>query len=251
MSIKLKRIVVAVGLLGLTPMFVGCAATQVAISKRDLDVQTKMSATIFLDPVKESERTILVQVRNTSDQQSLDVAPELKNAVAAKGYRIVTDPDQAHYMLQANVLYVGKVSPTAAQTALHGGYGGALGAGMGVAAAAYATGHGNDRGLVAAGLIGMLGDTVANAMVKDVYYSVVTDIQLKERARSGTMVNIDSKHNLAQGTSGSSQSTFKEQTDWKAYQTRVVSTANKVNLEFDEASPALRSGLVRSLAGLF
>jgi dynactin complex subunit len=45
-------------------------------------------------------------------------------------------------------------------------------------------------------------------------------------------------------------STYSEQSDWKTYQTRVVSTANKVNLEFEEAVGELRAGLVRSLTGL-
>jgi hypothetical protein len=40
-------------------------------------------------------------------------------------------------------------------------------------------------------------------------------------------------------------------TDYKSYRTRVVSTANKVNLNYEEAAPALTEGLTRSLAGLF
>ncbi|WP_368622962.1 complement resistance protein TraT [Paraburkholderia sp. BR13444] len=43
--------------------------------------------------------------------------------------------------------------------------------------------------------------------------------------------------------------------DWPAcsrtYQTRILSVANKVNLEFAEAAPPLRSGLVRVIAGPF
>ena len=50
----------AVGVTMSAVLLSGCAATQVAISKRNLDVQTKMSATIFLDPVKESRRTVFV-----------------------------------------------------------------------------------------------------------------------------------------------------------------------------------------------
>ena len=120
-----------------------------------------------------------------------------------------------------------------------------------MAALAYAAGHRNDQGLVGAGFLGAVGNTIANAMVKDVYFSIVTDIQIKERAGNGTRVNFDSRHTLAQGTSGASQSSFNEISDWKTYQTRVISTANKVNLEFDEAVPELRTGLVRSLAGIF
>ncbi len=49
----------------------GCAATHVAISKRDLDVQTKMSDTVFLDPVGADRKTVFVQIRNTSDKPEL------------------------------------------------------------------------------------------------------------------------------------------------------------------------------------
>ena len=40
-------------------------------------------------------------------------------------------------------------------------------------------------------------------------------------------------------------------TNMKRFRTRVVSTARKVNLQFKEAYPALRNGLVQALAGLF
>jgi hypothetical protein len=40
-------------------------------------------------------------------------------------------------------------------------------------------------------------------------------------------------------------------TKFKKYRTRVVSTANKVNLEYEEAAPALTQGLAKSLSGLF
>jgi hypothetical protein len=51
--------------------------------------------------------------------------------LVAKGYRLVTDPDQAHYRLQVNVLYVGKASQAAIDQAVYGGFGGPL-AGMAV-----------------------------------------------------------------------------------------------------------------------
>lgn len=35
----------------------GCAATHTAIAKRDLDVQNKMTDTIFLDPVGPAQKT--------------------------------------------------------------------------------------------------------------------------------------------------------------------------------------------------
>ncbi|NVI05502.1 complement resistance protein TraT [Paraburkholderia youngii] len=38
---------------------------------------------------------------------------------------------------------------------------------------------------------------------------------------------------------------------FSTYQTRILSVANKVNLDFAEAAPPLRSGLVRVIAGPF
>ncbi len=224
----------------------GCAATQVAIAKRDLDVQTKMSASIFLDPVAPEEMTVFVQVRNTSDKQELDLAPDIAAAVQAKGYRIVRDPKQAKYYLQANVLQVGKTDPTAIQQQLGSGYGGAM-AGLAVAGA---TG-GNGRQIMGGALLGGMAEVVAGSLVKDVYFSIVTDLQIKERLDSGKKATLNSSHANKQGISGSENVTYTDQVDMKTYQTRIVSTANKMNLEFSEAAPALRSGLTRALSGLF
>lgn len=231
----------------------GCAATQTAIAKRDLDVQTKMSATIFLDPVPSEQMKVFVQVRNTSDQPGFDLAPDIVNAVTAKGYTVVRDPKQAKYYLQANVLYVGKTDKTAIQQQLGGGYGAGLsGAATGMQlATATAGNYGPSSGALAAGglLVGVA-EVVAGSLVKDVYYSIVTDVQIKERLDGGKRAYLNSNHNNSQGTSGTETVSFADEVDMKTYQTRIVSTANKVNLEFTEAVPALRSGLTRALSGV-
>lgn len=229
----------------------GCAATQVAISKRNLDVQTKMSDTVFLDPVGTDKKTIFLQIRNTSDKPDLSVNDEVAAALVAKGYRVEENPDEAHYILQANILQVGKTAPTAMEAAINQGYGvsaagGALlGAGIGYA------GGSSGRGIAAAGLVGALAEGIAGAAVKDVYFSMITDLQIKERISGNGKARVDSQHNLRQGNSGSSQVTYAEDSSYKAYQTRIGSTANKVNLEFEEALPELKRGLVNSIAGLF
>lgn len=227
----------------------GCAATQVAISKRDLDVQTKMSDTVFLDPVGADKKTIFVQIRNTSDKPDLSVHDEIVAALGAKGYQVLQDPDAAHYILQANILQVGKASPSAIEATMQQGYGvsaaGGLVLGSGVA---YATGA-SGRGIAAAGLLGAVAETIAGAAVKDVYFSMITDLQLKERMRGKATVN--SRHNLRQGNSGGTQVSYDEESEYKSYQTRIGSTANKVNLDFEEALPELKKGLVTSISGLF
>ena len=110
-------------------MLSGCAATQTAIAKKNLDVQTKMSDAVFLEPVAPDQRIVFVQVRNTSDKENFDIETPIKSAIAAKGYRVTDNPEEAYYKLQAQVLSVSKSSPTAAEAALNDGFGGtALGA---------------------------------------------------------------------------------------------------------------------------
>ena len=205
-------------LLATAVLLSGCAATHVAISKRDLDVQTKMSSTIFLDPVAKNKQTIYLQVRNTSDKSDLKIEDSIRSGITGRGFKIVTDAGQAHYMLQVNVLQAGKIDPAAAQAAFGAGYGGAM---AGVLAGAAAGGSGRD--MATGGLFGGIIETVSGAFVKDVTYSIITDLQISERNGGG----------------------------WKRYQTRVLSTANKVNLEFPEAQPSLEKGLIASISGLF
>ena len=126
-----------------------------------------MSDTIFLDPVGASKRTVFVQVRNTTDKQEIDIQNSLANKLQGKGYKLLDDPDLAHYLLQVNVLQAGKSDPSAAKQALASGYGGAL---LG-ATAGYAAG-GTGKGIASAGLIGGAVELVANSLVKDVTFSL-------------------------------------------------------------------------------
>jgi len=231
----------------------GCKALHTSIAKKDLDVQTKMSDTIFLDPVGPDKKVIYIEVKNTSDKDNFDIETPIKAAIAKRGYRVTDDPEEAHYRLQANVLSVAKASPTAAEAALGGGYGGALaggalGAGVGLATHG---GIGGGSGGLIGSFVGGLTETVADAFVKDVTFMAVTDVQLVEKAPKGVIVRSDSQQNLAQGMAGTQRQTFSEVGKLKKYRTRVVSTANKANLEYEEAEALLTKGLVRSLSNLF
>ena len=67
----------------------GCGALHTAVAKRNLDVQTKMSSSIFLDPVEPEQRTIFVDIRNTSDKPEFDLKPQVVQSLQAwlSGYR--------------------------------------------------------------------------------------------------------------------------------------------------------------------
>jgi hypothetical protein len=247
-----KRLILAGVTLSLM-LLSGCAAVHTSIAKKDLDVQTKMSDTIFLDPVGPNKRVIYLEIRNTSDKDNFDIVNPIRNALQSRGYIISNDPDNAHYWLRASVLSVGKASPTAAETALGGGYGGALtGAAIGAATGGALGGWGGAGigGLAGAAAFG-IAEVVADAAVKDVTYMVVTDIEIAEKAKEGVVVRQDSQQDAKQGIGGSRRQSSSEVSDRKKYRTRVVSTANKANLEYEEAAPQLTSGLVRSISGLF
>lgn len=222
----------------------GCAATQMAIEHRNLNVQTKMSNTIFLNPVPPSEQTVYVQFKNTSDK-NLDVAAleqEVDASLAAQGYRIVPFT-QAHYILQVNILSVGKTTESAAQQSLADGYGGALAGALagGVIGNSY---EGAGVGGLAGGAIGFLADSLVHTNT----YAMVTDVQVGVRSKHA--VSTSTAANLQQGTSTVTHQNTYAQGHWLYYRTRIVSTADQVGLKFQKALPVLQGQLVHSVSGI-
>ena len=240
MQLAIRTMLLILGLSGLC----SCSTIHKAVKHGKLEVQTKMSETVFLDPVADSKKTVLLQIRNTSDKKDMQITDEIKQAVEAKGFRVVTDPAKAQFMIQANILQVGKNNLDDPYSALTSGYGGALAGGVmgGVIADNW---RGAGIGALAGGLIG----TVADAAVQVVCYSMITDLQISEKA-NGTIVNESSDASLKQGTSGNKTSSWSQKTNWKRYQTRIISTAKKTNLKFEVALPELKQGLIQSISGL-
>ena len=224
----------------------GCSAMGTAIKKRNLDVKTQMSQTVWLEP--SSEKTVYIQIRNTSDKDMGDLQTLLAQDLLAKGYNVTSSPDSAYYWIQANVLKAEKMDLRQAQGLLSTGYeGAAAGAALGAGITAYnSTSGGAILGVgLAAGLAGM----AADAMVEDVNYTMVTDLQISERSKA--KVTTDNVAALRQGTSGFKVQTSTEEGNRAQYQTRVVSNANKVNLKFEEAKPQLEAHLAKSVANIF
>ena len=225
----------------------GCA-TQTAISKRNLDVQNKMSNTIFLDPVAPDKRIAFLQIKNTSDKSGLDLGGPIRSAIINKGYKLVDDPAKAQFMIQANVLQVGKSDLLESEQALKKGYGDST-AGAALAGAAAGNLVSDTRqGVLSGALLGAAANMMANALIKDIVYTIITDIQISERVNGVVQEQLDSS--LQQGSNSKLQVTASTEHSWKRYQTRIISTANKVNLKFEEALPHLISGLSRSISGV-
>ncbi|EON8141473.1 complement resistance protein TraT, partial [Escherichia coli] len=203
------------------------------------------TSTIWLEPA--SERTVFLQIKNTSDKDMSGLQGKIADAVKARGYQIMTSPDKAYYWIQANVLKADKMDLRESQGWLSRGYeGAAVGAALGGGITAYNTGSaGTTLGVgLATGLIGM----AADAMVEDINYTMITDVQIAERTR--TSVRTDNVAALRQGTSGSKIQTSTETGNQHKYQTRVVSSASQVNLKFEEAKPHLEDQLAKSIANI-
>lgn len=237
------RKIVNLSIIFLVALGLTSCAGETLIKKANLDVQTKMSTTIFLEPVKLSKRKIYVNIRNTSDKE-LHIEARIKNILTSRGYTLTQDPNIANFMLQVNILQVGKSDLRASESALAGGFGSAL-IGMSLAGDSYNSTR--NVGLV----IGILG-FIADAMIEDVFYNMITDIQVRERPLAGENVAQQQNTNVSQGAGTKlTQKITGSKVNWKTYRSRVISTANKVNLKFDEAQKELEDGLIRSIGGIF
>ena len=228
---------------------VGCSGTAAIISDRDLNVQTQMSNSIFLQPVSPNERTVYIQVSNTSGHAELNnLLGQLITDFNQKGYMVKDDPKNAHYIVQANILQGGEVDPDTAKKLLEGGFGGAA---LGGAVGALSSDHPqlDSTGTVAGALIGAAAGAAFNAAFKNVTYTFTTDVQISEYTKNANTqtANLGTK----QGDSGSISTVSTQSTHWQRYQIRLVSSANKLNLDFPEAAPALVASMASTITGLF
>ena len=245
----ISRCKTSIALIMIPVVLSGCAA-HTMISKRNLAVETKMTNTIFLEPVEPEQKTVYLQIKNTSDKPDLHIVESIKSSIQSKGYKITNSPKSAHYIIQANILQVGASNLRDMERAMGGGYGSALTGAITGATAGVLINNNSGTVPLLGGLIGAAAGVAMDAMVKDVMYSIVTDIQISERLSGNVIAKQSTQSKLKQGTSGTVNVTSNQTTNWNKYQTRIISSANKVNLKFEEAMPKLIAGLSQSIAGI-
>lgn len=240
----MKKIIKLLALTMALLILVSCSALNTSVSKRNLDVQTKMSNTIWLEPVAQNQKTIFLQIKNTSGK-NLEIKDKIANKIREKGYLIVDDPAIAKYWLQANILKVDKVDlrntseDAFSDSVLAGGIGALLGGQR----------SGGVYTAIGWGLAAATVSTIVDSLVTDVKYAMVTDILITEK--TGNKVTYTTKNRTRQGSTGETTSTTKGTSNVEKYSTRVLSIANKVNLKFNEAVPTLENELVSVIAGIF
>lgn len=229
----------------------GCAATQVAIGKKDLKVNTKTSTAIFIDPMPKDKRTVYVDVKSgvmEFDRRAFKTfLVESFAQNSDSGYKIVDDPVQAQFQMLVYVLNLEEASPTAAESALNQGYVGSI-AGGAVAGALINPSY---TGAAAGGLIGGAAELISGALVKDVTFMLVCDVKITEKTKAGVYVRKDSQMSAKVSDAGSSKQTVSEVSNRKEYQTRIVTTANQVNLTLEEANDLMFDKTAYAMAGFF
>lgn len=236
----MKKILIL--LITLTVLITGCSSVNTVIKKRNLQTQTQMSETIWLDPALVGDKTVFVQIKNTSTK-AVNIEQNIKNLLISKGYKIVTTPNNANYWLQANILKLNKVDlkdGTPAESGL-------LGAGIGAGLGGYNTGSLNSA--IGLGVVGGVLGVAADALVEDIYYVMITDLVVSEKVNM--KVSSENINLIKQGTRGIIANTSNKVGTMNKYQTRVISTANQVNLKFEEATPMLEQELVNSISNIF
>ncbi len=238
----------------ITALLSGCAATQTALSKKDLDVQARTSTAIFVDPVAANKRTIYLDIKSGVMEFDRHKFKEFVRAQFTQhndnGYKIVDDPEHAQFQMVAYVLNLEKASPTASEQALHQGYmGGAVLSGAALGAMANRSNTYN--GAVAGGLIGGAAEMISGSLVKDVTYMLVCDVQITEKAAKGVIVRKDSRIHTKISDAGSSQQTVSEASNRKEYRTRIVTTANQVNLKLEDAQELMFTKTAYAMSGFF
>lgn len=224
----------------------GCAAMQTTLEHGKLAGSSQMSESIMLDPVPNSQKSVHVTIKNTSDQQ-INIASKVKRAIESHGYKVVSNPSRAHYLLQANILKVAKMKSSESKSFLNGGYGSL--AGVATGAALVGSLSGSTSNIVGAGLAGGFLEMASNSLIKDINYSAITDVQISERV-NGVVTEKTTAH-LQNGSSTSTNQTMNRKSKFQRYRTRVVSNVDKVNLQFSEARPLLEASLTKVISGIF
>lgn len=245
MQIKtIYQSVVLVGSLGL----VGCGATSALINHSSLDVNSKMSDTIFLDPELVNHQTVFLQVKNTTSEDLKGITTELTSNFTNAGWTVVKDQSKAYNMVQVNVLQAGEAKdPNSVWNTVQSGYGAAALGGLAGLAVGYGTG--SVVGGIGAGVGVAAVSWIADSAIKNVAYSVITDIQIS--VKTDKQVSNTQQASLKQGTSTVQNQTATSTGNWLKYQTRIGTVAQKVNLKFPDAKPVIIKQLSQQISSIF
>ena len=254
-----KTLHVSLALSAALVLMTGCATSE-------LQTNARMTQSVFINPVAKEKRTIFVSTKNTSGAQ-INLENRMIQALYAKGYTIVDDPEKATYVLMTNILFCNKKSENNVAT-------GAL---MGGAAGAIANSGSNGKSMALAGLGGAVVGGLIGKATEDTIFQMQVDIVIREKAKGKVMANTgtvggqaDIRDGQKSGTMNSfggpirdadasgkmysntySSSSQSYESDFIEHKTMMFAEATKMNLTLYEATPILEDKIAQQVAGLF
>lgn len=247
-------------------------------------IRIRMSESIFLDPPEVDNPGVYMRVRNTTGRPGLDnsvMTALLANQLEGLGYRRVSNAGDAEYILQANILFADEVSAaelagldetefgTDISSIVAGAVGGAIVGGIGGAALGDSSEEVQLGSVLGAGVGALLAidenrkrEERQRAKQLIHYYSLVVDIELRERAKgvvtrqgssTQSSVQLGGGGAFVDSTSGSSSETesYTETSEWKTKRTRIIGKAKGKLIRYRDIEQDFTLKLANSIAGLF
>lgn len=237
----------------------GCATSQLQTSAR-------MSQSVFVNPVAKEKRTIFISMKNTSGADIM-LEPRVAQTLINKGYTVVDDPEQATYVLMANVLYCNLKKENNVGS----------GAMMGGAAGAIANSGSNGRSMLAAGVAGAVVGGLIGKATEDSIFQMQVDIVIREKAKGkvtaytgntsgqasvrdgqkagfqnsfgGPIRDSEASGRLNSNTYSSSSQSY--ESDFIEHRTMMFAEATRMDLTLYEAIPVLEQKIAHQIAGIF
>ena len=197
-------------------LFSGCATME-------MQTKVKMTKSVFLHPAQTQDKTVYISVKQITEDK-LDLMPLLQQNLKTKGYKIVTDPKRAKYVLFVNILFANNLREANAVKS-----GVAAGVTSGIIAAG--SGSSTQNSLLVGAAIALAGGAVSKAMEDEIYRAVV-DVVIDERSD-------ESDQNTVMGYG------------YKEHTTRVMAEAVQTNLKLEEALPVLTQKVARQISNIF
>ena len=239
--ILMKKILIAYLSIAIV-LLSGCTAQPLSM----MDVRTSMSDTIFVDP--QGEKTVFVQLKNTTGIDDFSAETQVKTALEQKGYTITSRAQDAYFIVQANILRV-EFFKNGRDDALQTLFGALLGAGLGAGIGQASGGHWG-----AGAAIGGLAGGIAGAALRAdemAFFRLTTNVQISEKSSQPVEVlgDQDYRPSLKQGRYGWKTSKYSHTTNLKASQTDIYNDTTRATT-LKMATPELISQLSKSIAGI-
>ena len=82
-------------------IFIGCGTAK-------LQTQTKMTKTVFLNPINPSLKSIYIELKNSSSEELNTLKNQIIDKLELKNYKITSNVQKAQYILRINILSISK-----------------------------------------------------------------------------------------------------------------------------------------------